>query len=117
MLTWRKGTTPDLKESFFSPVTHIDDHGTKYTWDQVADTEVEVLLNAKTGETMWMRQVSQIVPLTKGEGTRQIHILTTLDTQKTMDTAEVVYRMAARWRQENYFRFGRERFAPDAHDS
>ncbi|MBV1781409.1 hypothetical protein KRR55_20120 [Paeniglutamicibacter sp. ABSL32-1] len=117
VLTWRKGSTPDIDESLFSPVTHVDDHGTKNRWERVADTEVEVLLNAKTGETMRMRQVSQIVPLTKGEGTRQIHILTTLDTQKTMDTAEVVYRMAARWRQENYFRFGRERFALDAHDS
>lgn len=117
VLTWRKGITPDINESLFAPVTHVDDHGTTNLWERVADTEVEVLLNAKTGETMRMRQVSQIVPLAKGEGTRQIHILTTLDTQKTMDTAEVVYRMAARWRQENYFRFGRERFALDAHDS
>nr|WP_152426031.1 hypothetical protein [Paeniglutamicibacter gangotriensis] len=117
MLTWRKGSTPDINESVFSPVTDIDDHGTKNMWHRVADTEVEVLLNAKTGESFRMRQVSQGVPLTKGEGTRQIHILTTLDTQKTMDTAEVFYRMAARWRQENYFRFGRERCALDAHDS
>jgi hypothetical protein len=34
-----------------------------------------------------------------------------------MGTAEVVYRMAARGRQENYFRFDRQRFALDAHDS
>jgi hypothetical protein len=81
----------------------------------VADTDVEVLLNAKTSED------AASFPdraLSKGEGTRQIHILTTLDTQKTMNTAEVVYRMSARWRrQENHFRCGRERFALDAHDS
>ncbi len=117
VLTWRKGATADIAETVFSAATHVDEYGTTNTWALVAETEVEVLLNAKTGETMRMRQVSQIVPLTKGEGTRQIHILTTLDTQKTMDTAEVIYRMAARWRQENYFRFGRERFALDAHDS
>ena len=117
VLTWRKGSTEDIKESLFSKVTHVDEHGRTNTWDLVADTEVEVVLNAKTGESFPMRQVSLIVPLTKGEGTRQIHILTTLDTQKTMDTAEVVYKLAARWRQENYFRFGRQRFALDAHDS
>ena len=117
VLTWRKGTTGDVDETLFHAETYVDEQGTTHTWDRVADTEVDVLLSAKTGDTFSMRQVSQIVPLTTRTGTRQIHILTTLDTQKTMGAAEVVFRMAARWRQENYFRFGRERFALDAHDS
>ena len=120
VLTWRKGATADVDEALFNPETYVDEHGTTHSWDRVADTEVEVVLSAKTGETFRMRQVSQIVPLTTRTGTRQVHILATLDTldtQKTISTAEVVYRMAARWRQENYFRFGRERFALDAHDS
>ena len=117
VLTWRKGATADVDDALFNLETYVDESGTTHTWDRVADTEVDVLLSAKTGETFTMRQVSQIVPLTTRTGTRQIHILTTLDTQTTMSTAEVVFRMAARWRQENYFRFGRERFALDAHDS
>ncbi|MDJ0376965.1 helix-turn-helix domain-containing protein [Cryobacterium sp. PH31-L1] len=117
VLTWRKGTTGDVDGTLFHAETYVDEQGTTHTWDRVADTEVDVLLSAKTGDTFSMRQVSQIVPFTTRTGTRQIHILTTLDTQKTMGTAEVVFRMAARWRQENYFRFGRERFALDAHDS
>lgn len=117
VLTWRKGTTADVDEALFSPETYVDESGTTHTWNRVADTEVEVVLSATTGENMRMRQVSQIVPQTRGDGTRQIHILTTLTTQTTMGAAEVVFRMAARWRQENYFRFSRERFALDAHDS
>lgn len=34
----------------------------------MVDTETEVLTNAKTGESFSMRQVTLIVPLTKGEG-------------------------------------------------
>ncbi|WP_166789537.1 putative transposase, partial [Cryobacterium sp. TMS1-20-1] len=117
VLTWRKGATPDVDEILFTTVSHVDEQGITHTWDRVADTEVDVVLSAKTGDTFRMRQVSQIVPRAHGGGTRQIHILTTLNTQTTMSTAEVVFRMAARWRQENYFRFGRERFALDAHDS
>ena len=117
VLTWRKGTTADIPSEQFAPVTHVDEYGITHAWDLVADTLVEVLLNAKTGETFKMRQVSRIVPRIKGEGTRQIHILTTSDTAQAMEAAEVVYRMSARWRQENYFRFGRERFGLDAHDS
>ena len=117
VLTWRKGATEDVPEALFAPASLTDEYGIAHAWDLVADTDVEVLLNAKSGESFGMRQVSLIVPKTRGEGTRQIHILTTLDTRGTMDTAQVVYRMSARWRQENYFRFGRERFGLDTHDS
>ena len=84
VLTWRKGATDDIDEDsekgLFAAVSHVDEHGITSTWAKVADTAVEVLLNAKTGETFRMRQVSEIVPVTKGEGTLQIHVLTTLDT-------------------------------------
>lgn len=114
VLTWRKGSNiPDIPEARFGPVTHLDEHGETRTWDLVADTRVDLLIGS-SGELVSMRQVSRIVPLIKGAGTRQIHILTTLD---SMSTGELIYRMGARWRQENYFRYGREHFALDAHDS
>lgn len=110
-LTWRKGTTDDVPEKLFSTVTHLDDHGQTREW-KVADTTVDFLLSKATGQVLTMRQISRIVPLTKGTGTRQIHILTTL---KDLGAGELIYRLGARWRQENYFRYAREHFALDGH--
>ena len=45
---------------------------------------------------------------------RQIYILTT---NMDLPAAEVVFRMSARWRHENYFRYARQHFVSDAHDS
>jgi transposase-like protein len=68
VLTWRKGNTPDIDESLFSAVTHLDAYGTTNTWERVADTEVEVLLNAKTGETFRMRQSPKSCPWPRARG-------------------------------------------------
>ncbi len=112
VLTWRKGAAPEIDPKKFTTVTHIDEHGQTRSWE-AADTRVQFLVK-KTSALISMRQISRIVPLTKGAGTRQIHILTTLD---SMGAGELIYRMGARWRQENYFRYGREHFALDSHDS
>lgn len=111
VLTWRKGTTKDIDKTLFAPVTHTDDHKEPRTWT-VADTTIDLPLGT-TGEIFPMRQISRIVP-TRGGGTRQIHILTT---SFAMPAAELVYRMGARWRQENYFRYARMHFELDAHDA
>ncbi|MDQ6738804.1 MAG: helix-turn-helix domain-containing protein [Actinomycetota bacterium] len=111
VLTWRKGTTEDINETLFAEVTHTDGHGETRSWT-AADTRVEVPVGT-TGEVFAMRQISREVN-TPGGGRRQIHILTT-DTD--MSAGEVIYRMGARWRQENYFRYARIRFALDSHDA
>ena len=110
-LTWRKGTAPDIPEKQFTAVTHVDEHGETRTW-KAADTTVNLLISKTGKKTVAMRQISRIVPLTKGTGTRQIHILTTL---KNLGAGELIYTLGARWRQENYFRYAREHFALDAH--
>lgn len=110
-LTWRKGTTEDVPEKLFGTVTHVDDHGNTREW-KAADTTVDFLLSKATGQVLTMRQISRIVPLTKGTGTRQIHILTTV---KDLGAGELIYTLGARWRQENYFRYAREHFALDGH--
>ena len=46
--------------------------------------------------------------------TRQIHALAT---RKDLDAAELCWRLSGRWREENYFRYARTRFALDALDS
>ncbi len=114
VLTWRKGSTEDIKEELFTEVSHTDEHGEEKTWS-VADTLVDLPLTTtkKTGEVFTIRQISRIVAATGG-GTRQIHILTT---DHGLPAGEVVYRMGNRWRQENQFRYARMHFDLDSHDS
>ena len=38
-------------------------------------------------------------------------------TRTDLSAGEVIWRMGARWRQENYFRYARIRFDLDSHDS
>ena len=111
VLTWRKGSTEDINDTLFTDISHSDEHGETRSWT-AADTRVEVPVGT-TGEVFAMRQISRSVN-TPGGGRRQIHILTT-DT--AMPAGEVIYRMGARWRQENYFRYARIRFALDSHDA
>ena len=47
-------------------------------------------------------------------GGHQTPILTN---RTDLSAAQITYRMAARWRQENYFKYAREHFALDALDS
>lgn len=111
VLTWRKGITEDIEASLFTEVTHTDGHGQARSWE-AADTKVEVPLGT-TGEVFPMRQISRQVN-TPGGGSRQIHIHTT---NTDMPAGEIIYRMGARWRQENYFRYARIRFSLDSHDA
>ena len=59
-----------------------------------------------------LRQITRRKP---GD-TRQIRILTTRPAA-TLPAAAVIYRMTSRWREENYFRYGRAHFALDALDT
>ena len=67
----------------------------------------------RKGQTVTLRQVTRLVPARAG-GTRQIHALTSRD---DLPAGEVCWRLASRWREENYFRYARTRFALDALDS
>jgi hypothetical protein len=60
-----------------------------------------------------LRQVTRLVPA-KGGSTRQIHALTP---REDLPPWEVCWRLSWRWREENYFRHARTRFALDALDS
>ncbi len=114
VLTWYKGSTPDIKDEHFHEASYTDAHGEVKTW-VVADTLIDLPLTTtkKTGEVFQIRQISRNVPTTGG-GTRQIHILTT---DRAFPAGEVVYRMGNRWRQENQFRYARMHFDLDSHDS
>ena len=120
-LTWRKGTTEEVGSDLFRSVEHVDQFGVKHEYGLVADTTVTLSYGAEGKETQFqMRQISRIVAAGKqvreatGAQERQIHILTT---NTALPASEVVFRMSARWRHENYFRYARQHFALDAHDS
>ena len=113
VLTWRKGPAPDLPAGQFTTVTCTDDRGRAHQYE-LADTTAELSISQgpRTGQTVTLRQVTRLVPA-RGGATRQIHALTSRD---DLPPGEVCWRMSARWREENYFRYARTRFALDALD-
>ena len=114
LLTWRKGPAPDLPEDEFTQVTSADDRGREHHYD-LTDTTIslEISEGPRKGQQVSLRQVTRRVPARSG-GTRQIHALTS---RTDLDAAEVCWRLSSRWREENYFRYARTRFALDALDS
>src|SRR6185436_17796719 len=82
---------------------------------ELADTTVELSISEgpRKGQTVTLRQVTRRVPARAG-GTRQIHALTS---RTDLPAGEVCWRLSSRWREENYFRYARTRFALDALDS
>jgi Transposase protein len=114
LLTWRKGPAPDLPAEDFMTVACTDDRGRAHEYD-LADTAVELVISEgqRKGQTVTLRQVTRRVPAKAG-ATRQIHALTSRD---DLPPGEVCWRLSSRWREENYFRYARTRFALDALDS
>jgi transposase-like protein len=114
LLTWRKGPAPDLPAAAFTTVACTDDRGRAHDYE-LADTTVTLSISEgpRKGQTVTLRQVTRRVPAKAG-GTRQIHALTSRD---DLPAGEVCWRLPARWREENYFRYARTRFALDALDS
>jgi len=114
LLTWRKSPAPDLPAEIFTTVACTDDRGRAHEYE-LADTTVELGISEgpRKGQAVTLRQVTRLVPA-RGGGTRQIHALTSRD---DLTAGEVCWRLSSRWREENYFRYARTRFALDALDS
>jgi hypothetical protein len=114
LLTWRKGPAPDLPAEAFTTVACADDRSRRHEYE-LAETTVALSISEgpRKGQMVALRQVTRRVPAKAG-GTRQIHALTS---RTDLDAGEVCWRMSARWREENYFRYARTRFALDALDS
>ena len=111
VLTWRKAPAPDVDPALFATATHTDEDGATRTY-LLADTTVQIPLDDTDPDTatVALRQVSK-----QDAGTgRQVHILTS---RTDLPSAQVCFRMGARWREENYFRYGRMHFALDSHDT
>jgi len=114
LLTWRKGPAPDLPADAFTTITCTDDRGRAHDYE-LADTTAELGISdgPRKSQTVTLRQVTRLVPAKAG-GTRQIHALTS---RTDLAAGQVCWRLSSRWREENYFRYARTRFALDALDS
>jgi transposase len=111
VLTYRKGTHPNEPDKAFRAHRYIADDGVIYHY-QLADRRVRLPLPAdhpSGRKTITLRQVTR-----RADDGHQIAILTS---RADLPAAEVAYRMSARWRQENFFKYGRTHFALDALDS
>jgi hypothetical protein len=114
LLTYRKASAgediPGLPADAFTTAAHGDD-GREHRYE-LADGTAGITVTSGThkGRVLTLRQVTR---LDKG---RQIRILTTRQAS-SMPPAAAVYAMSSRWREENYFRYGREHFALDALDT
>ncbi len=115
LLTYRKNTAgkdiPELPAEEFSVVSHAGDDGRPREYELAgSEAELAITKGGRKGKTVKLRQV------TRRDKGRQVHILTSRQAGD-LPAADVIYRMGSRWREENYFRYGRAHFALDALDS
>ena len=115
LLTYRKNTAgkdiPELPAEEFSVVSHAGDDGRPREYELAgSEAELAITKGERKGKTVKLRQV------TRRDKGRQVHILTSRQAGD-LPAADVIYRMGSRWREENYFRYGRAHFALDALDS
>ncbi|MHB8332113.1 MAG: putative transposase [Candidatus Dormibacteria bacterium] len=105
-LTYRKGRTRKEPANSFVSVCHREARK-EY---ELTDRRVRLKLPRAKGrpQTFLVRQV------TIRKDDHQIQILTS---RFDLEAVEVAYQMFSRWRQENYFRYGRTHFGLDALDS
>ncbi len=120
LLTYRKNDTgkdaPALPGEAFTTAGWAGDDVRQHQYD-LADTTVELAISKgrHKGRVLELRQVTRRKP-GRGDTSRQVHILTTRPAGD-LPAPGVIYRMTCRWREENYFGYGRAHFAPGALDS
>ena len=117
VLTYFKGSWARTAPEAFTTVDYQSPGGTADTYD-LAERLIDLPVpaqpatggqRAKPASTLTLRLIVRASP-----GGHQTPILTN---RTDLSAAQVAYRMAARWRQENYFKYAREHFALDALDS
>ena len=123
VLTYFKGAWARSAPEAFTTVNYTSPDGTGHTYE-LAERLIDLPVPAqpvtsrapatgrqagKPASTLTLRLIVRASP-----GGHQTPILTN---RTDLSAAQVAYRMAARWRQENYFKYAREHFALDALDS
>jgi hypothetical protein len=117
LLTYYKGAWTRSAVNTFNTVDFTAPDGSSHSY-QLAERPIDLPVpgqhatteqDATTASTLTLRLVVRRSP----DG-HQTPILTN---RTDLSQGEITYRMSARWRQENYFKYGREHFALDALDS
>jgi hypothetical protein len=109
VLTYRKGDKTAEPDEAFTDHTLTDGRGVEHRY-QLADRRVELTYGQRGREQRFAcRQITRRSP-----NGHQTQILTTRD---DADAAVVAHLMFSRWRQENFFRYLRARYALDALDA
>lgn len=110
LLTYRKGRFRREPAKAFDAAYYTDHDGVEHAYT-LADRTVRLRLpRGRKGDrkTVTLRQVTR-----RSEDGHQTPILTS---RADLPAGEVAHRMGNRWRQENYFKYGRAHFALDALD-
>jgi hypothetical protein len=107
ILTYRKGHTKPEPKSAFAACTHVDEAGRTHHYE-LADRSVRIAYRDHRGKLRRFaaRQITRRSP-----NGHQTHVITT---RRDLDAAAVAHAMFSRWRQENFFRYLRHRYALDA---
>ena len=112
ILTYRKGGFTLLPEDAFTEQTFTDPDGVEHAYtlaETTVDLPLDLPLTDRPGTNVTLRQVHK-----RTQTGTQIPIVTS---RVDLSAAEACWRLAGRWRQENYFRYARTHFALDALDS
>jgi len=117
LLTYYKGSWTRSAENAFTATDFVAADGSTQTYS-LAERPIELVVPAQPATAdQAARPASKItlrLVVRRGGDGHQTPILTN---RTDLTVAEIAYRMSARWRQENYFKYAREHFALDALDS
>ena len=108
VLTYRKGASRPVPRSLFKGHVFTDEAGHEHHY-LLADQRVRIPYNAGR-RRFSCRQVTRLEEKTG-------HETAIVTTRSDPDPGLVAHAMFSRWRQENFFRYGRQRFGLDALDS
>ena len=125
VLTYFKGTWARSDIDAFTTTTHTAPDATIHTYE-LAERPIELDVPAKrrsgagndpTAPAAEATPAGTIVLRLILRRSPDGHQTPVLTSRADLSAAEIAYRMANRWRQENYFKYAREHFALDALDS
>jgi transposase-like protein len=118
VLTYFKGAWARTASEAFTKVDYTAPDGTAHTYElaeRLIDLPVPARPPTAGGQTAKPASALRLrLIVRRSPGGHQTPILTN---RTDLSPAQIAYRMAARWRQENYFKYAREHFALDALDS
>jgi hypothetical protein len=117
VLTYYKGAWAHSPLDAFSTVDFTAPDGTDHNYDL---TERPIHLDVGTRHATATQEATKASTLTMRLIVRRSqdgHQIPILSSRTDLTQAQIAYRMGNRWRQENYFKYGREHFALDVLDS